>query len=181
MRPSLNRTGVYTGVSAGGGGICNALRGGGVAQTEGGVLHRHYADLPRRYCFFSSLSVHPVTLQRRGRGRERPPKKRRWRVSPRGGVAHRVAPGVAHPPPRLGRVSPVLIYPWREGPETTAGAGAPGAAVVRTTIQNGPTAGRFAAILAVDFRPGPRWNRDRSPLPMWSARRSRSNGYPCRP
>ena len=99
-------------------------------------------------------------------------------------MLHTVLHPVLHTPPRLGWVAPVLIYPWREGPETTAGAGAPGAAVVRTTIQNGPTAGRFAAILAVYFRPGPRWNRNRSPLPRWSARRSRSNGpagYPGRP
>ena len=56
-----------------------------------------------------------------------------------------------------------------------------GAADVRTTIQNGPTAGRFAPPCSMDFRPGPRLNRNRSPLPRWSARRSRSNGYPCRP
>ena len=129
-----------------------ALLGSSAVPGDGlGIILRHAP----------TLGVHqPEPVQRRGRGRERPPPKKT--TLPRlaeGGLLTPVLAPVLNPHPRLGWVAPVLIYPWREGPETTAGAGAPGAAVVRTTIQNGPTAGRFA----VDFRPGPKWNRNRSP------------------
>ena len=104
--------------------------------SEGAILssvswpEKRQAGHPPLLLFF----VHPESLQRRGRGRERPPPKRRCRVSPRGGVEHRVTHGVPHPPPRLGWVAPVLIYPWREGPETIA----PGAADAERRSKTAP-------------------------------------------
>ena len=81
-----------------------------------------------------------------------------------------------HTPPAFGGVAPVVFILAGRLPGPHAGWTMTTRTTTRTRRTNRLTAARFPAGNRADLRPrhGANWNR--SPLPRWSARRSRSNG-----